>query len=92
MCYKVVLPHLQKSYSLEPVVVVKYSCVHSVVTTNVIRIQVLLSQLLTHTHTQTQSHSTMQSALALLLFSIHMGRESVAVEEASLMLGVDDTP
>lgn len=94
MCYKVVLPHLQKSYSLEPVVVVKYSCVHSVVTTNVIRIQVLLSQLLTrtHTHTKTQSHSTMQSGLALLLFSIHMGRESVAVEEASLMLWVDDTP
>lgn len=55
MCYKVVLPHLQKSYSLEPVVVVKYSCVHSIVTTNVIRIQVLLSQLLTHTHTHTNT-------------------------------------
>lgn len=73
-CCKVVFaPAAEKLFFPASCFVVKYSMksasVHSIATTNVIRIQVLLSLLLPHT----QVHSTMQTALALSLFLIQMG-------------------
>lgn len=75
-CCKVVFaPAAEKLFFPASCFVVKYSMksasVHSIATTNVIRIQVLLSAPPTHTHTHT--HSTMQTALALSLFPIQMG-------------------
>lgn len=75
-CCKVVFaPAAEKLFFPASCFVFKYSMksasVHSIATTNVIRIQVLLSLLLPHTHTQV--HSTMQTALALSLFLIQMG-------------------
>ena len=95
-CCKVVFaPAAEKLFFPPSCFVVKYSMksasVHSIATTNVIRIQVLLSAPPTHTHTHTLYHADSPCSLLVSNSNGNCAESHCQKKEASLMLWLDDT-